>query len=222
MNLIQELEKTRDHYRMQVYSAKQMECIDQDVEELSCSGLVDRSLQVGDRVPNFNLPDVNDNSFVLQTLLESGPVVISFYRGMWCPYCSLELRALEEILPAIQSLGASLVSISPQTRWSTRSTIQQQNLTHIMLSDVGNQVAKQFGIVYQITESMRQTFAEFGLSLEKFNGDGAQELPVPATFVIAQAGIVAHRFVDPDFTKRLDPIEIVTVLSKLNKSSKLQ
>jgi peroxiredoxin len=221
-NLTQELVQASDYYRTQVYSAEQMERMDQDIEALSHSGFVNRSLQVGDRIPNFSLPDANGDLFELQTLLESGPTVISFYRGMWCPYCSLELRALEEILPTIQALGACLVSISPQTRRSTRSTSEQQNLTHIVLSDVDNQIARQFGIVYQITEPMRQVFEEFGLSLEKFNGSGAQELPVPAIFVVTQDGIIAHRFVDPDFTKRMDPVEIITVLSKLNKSRQPQ
>jgi|GEM_PF-126105 len=216
-NLIQELEKTRHYCRTQVYSTEQVIWIDQEVAELSHSGLVERSLQVGDRAPNFTLPDANGNSVELQQLLQSGPVVVSFYRGMWCPYCSLELRTLEGILPAIQSLGAFLVSISPQTRHSTRLTAEQQNLTHIVPRDVGNQVARQFGIVYQVTESMRQVFEEFGLSLEKFSGNGVEELPVPATFIIDPNGMVAHRFIDPDFTKRLDPVEIITVLYKLNK-----
>lgn len=219
MKLIEELAQIRHKQRTEVFSPEQIVQLDQDVEKLHDLRLVETSLQVGDFAPNFALTNADGELFQLTQLLENGAVVLSFYRGMWCPFCSLELRALEEILPAIQSLGASLVSISPQTRRSTRLTVQQENLTHPVLHDKGNQVARQFGIVYQVTESMQEILQGFGVSLRKFNGDQVNELPVPATFIIDQNGKIVYRFVDPDFTKRLDPVEIITILSRINKKA---
>lgn len=219
MKLTEELTEMRRRQRTEVFSPEQVVQLDKDVAKLHNLRLIETSLQVGDFAPNFALTNADGELFQLTQLLENGAVVLSFYRGMWCPFCSLELRALEEILPAIQSLGASLVSISPQTRRSTRLTVQQENLTHPVLHDKGNQVARQFGIVHQVSESMQEILQGFGISLTKFNGDHVNELPVPATFIIDQNGKIAYRFIDPDFTKRLDPVEIITILSRINKKA---
>jgi len=189
---------------------------DYDVEEIASSGIVKNSLQVGDRTPDFTLIDTQGETIQLQNLLRSGAVVVSFFRGDWCSYCSLELRALEEILPAILNLDASLISISPQTSRRRRMT-PEENLTHPILIDIGNQVARQFGIVYQMGESVRELYAEFNISVAMFNGDETYELPVPATFIIDKTGIIAYRYVDPDYRRRIDPIEIISVLAKLKQ-----
>jgi len=210
MNLTEELKKVSG------CNSYQSSLLDQSMEEIASSGMVQNSLQVGDRTPNFTLISTQGETVELQNLMRSGAVVISFFRGAWCSYCSLELRALEEILPAILNLKASLVSISPQTS-RQRRMIAEENLTHPILIDTGNQVAREFGIVYQMGESLRELYAEFNLPVARFNGDETYELPVPATFIIDSAGMIAYRYVDPDYRKRIDPVEIITVLTKLKQ-----
>ncbi len=189
--------------------------IGQSTETLGRSGITERSLKVGEPVPNFTLPNASGQPIQIQTLLAQGPVVISFYRGQWCPFCSLELAALQKALPEIKALNASLVAISPQTPDNTLSTVEKNNLEFEVLSDTGNQVAKQFGIVYQLSEEMREVQKGFGVHLSESNGDASYELPISATYVLRTDGRIVYAFTDPDFTKRLEPSEILAALKQL-------
>ncbi|MDJ0703536.1 MAG: peroxiredoxin-like family protein [Leptolyngbyaceae cyanobacterium MO_188.B28] len=184
-------------------------------EDLVKSGITDQSLNTGDTAPNFSLPNATGQTVAISDLLANGPVVISFYRGQWCPYCNLELRALQEALPEIQSLGAKLAAISPQTPDNSLSTTEKNELTFEVLSDVGNQVARQFGLVFSLPEELRPIYQGFGIDLPAHNGDKTFELPIPATYVIKSDGAIAHAFVDPDYTKRMDPADIVAALRSL-------
>ena len=183
--------------------------------ELISSGIVDQSLKVGDFIPNFILPNAFGESIEVQKLLASGPVVISFFRGSWCPFCNSELAALQQALPAIKTLGASLIAISPQTISYTISTVEKHELSYEVLSDRNNHIARQFGIVFQIPEAFRAVLTEKGHVLPRYNGDESFELPIPATFIVSQDGKVIYAFVDPDYTKRLDPVEIISVLRNI-------
>ncbi|NET68211.1 MAG: AhpC/TSA family protein [Moorea sp. SIO1G6] len=184
-------------------------------EDLANSGIVDNSLNVGDKAPNFTLPNAVGKLVELQDLLATGAVVISFYRGQWCPYCNLELRALQQILPQIQKLGATLVAISPQTPDNSLSTTEKNHLTFEVLSDVGNKIAKEFGLVFTVPEELRPVYQNFGIDLPAHNGDETFELPIAATYVINPDGTITHALVDLDYTKRLDPEEIVSALQTL-------
>ncbi|MHC0066412.1 peroxiredoxin-like family protein [Nostoc sp. UIC 10890] len=188
--------------------------------ELISSSMIDQTLKVGDIIPNFILPNSFGQSVEIEKLLTSGAVVISFFRGSWCPFCNLELAGLQQALPAIQTLGASLIAISPQTVRHTISTIEKHELTYEVLSDHSNMIARQFGIVFQIPESLRHILHEKGHVLPRYNGDESFELPIPATFVVSQDGKIVYAFVDPDYTKRLDPIEIVSILRNISIVSK--
>ncbi|QMS92383.1 AhpC/TSA family protein [Nostoc edaphicum CCNP1411] len=183
--------------------------------ELVYSGMIDQILKVGDIIPNFILPNAFGQLVEIEKLLASGAVVISFFRGSWCPFCNLELAGLQQALPAIQTLGASLIAISPQTTRHTISTVEKHELTYEVLSDRSNHIARQFGIVFQIPESLRPILNEKGHVLPRYNGDESFELPIPATFVVAQDGKIIYAFVDADYTKRLDPIEIVSILRNI-------
>ncbi len=217
MDLSEELKKVRDHTRSHLFSADQLVQLDQGIEDLRLSGIDQSSLQVGDRVPDFTLNDSTGEPLQLQNLLQSGAVVLSFFRGAWCPYCSLELQALEVILPTILDLQANLVSISPQTSRRSRLMVVDKKLTHPVLMDTGNQLARKFGIVHQVGDSLRDIYGGLDISLPTINGDETYELPVPAIFAIDQSGIIVYRFVDPDYSKRVDPVEIITILAKLRK-----
>lgn len=184
---------------------------------LSASGIAARALGAGDRAPDFALPDARGESIRLSTLLARGPVVLSFYRGGWCPYCNLELRALQRSLKEFQGLGASLVAVSPQTPDASLSTAEKNALAYPVLSDVGGTVAKAFGIAFDLTEELRPVYARFGHALPEVNGDESWVLPIPATYVIDRDGTIVLAYVDTDYRNRLEPSDIVATLTTLAK-----
>ncbi|AUT03165.1 alkyl hydroperoxide reductase [Nostoc sp. CENA543] len=221
MNFTESLEQISQSYIQNgIISTHAHSLIVKSINELVASEIVEQSLKLGDIAPNFVLPNAFSQSVELQKLLAQGAVVISFFRGHWCPFCSLELAALQQALPAIQGLGASLVAISPQTLHYTKLTVEKHEIEYEILSDRNNHVARQFGIVFKIPEYLRQVFQELGHVLPKYNGDESFELPMPATYVISQTGRVVYAFVNPDYTKRLDPIEIVSILKNISVVSK--
>ena len=183
------------------------------VVDLADSGIVNNSLKVGEKVPEFSLQNATGKTVDLKSLLGENSVVISFYRAGWCPYCNMELRGLQKYLPQITELGAKLIAISPETPDNSLSTTEKNELTFEVLSDVGNQVAKKFGLVFQVPEELRPIYQSFGIDLPAYNGDESFELPIPGTYVVATDGTVIDGFVDPDYTKRLDPEEIINVLT---------
>lgn len=185
------------------------------VEQLVASGAADRSLKEGAQAPDFTLPDAQGQMVTLSHLLERGPVVIAFYRGAWCPYCNLQLHAYQQALSQIQELGASLVAVSPQTPDHSLALAEKQALAFAVLSDAGNRVARQFGLVFSIDEAARAAHRQIGVDLPAYNGDESWELPMPGTFLVDQTGSVRLAFVDPNFTRRLDPSIIIAELKKL-------
>jgi len=169
-------------------------------------------------VPDFALPDTHGHVLALKTLLDRGPVVISFYRGGWCPFCNLELRGLQRVLPQIVQLGASLVAISPQLPDNSLSTEEKNQLTFPVLSDVGNIVAKCFGIVFTLPTALVDANKEMGRDLAEINGEaGAAQLPMPATFVLDKSGVIRLAVVEEDWSKRLDPDIVVDTVRGLDK-----
>jgi peroxiredoxin len=192
--------------------------MDRATEELIASRLKESALWEGDRVADFILPDVHGEPVRLQSLLDAGPVVISFYRGGWCPYCSIELRGLERALPEIKAHGASLVAISPQLPDNSLWTEEKNHLTFTVLSDVGNVIARRFGIVFQLPEDLLEAYEAFNHGLADMNGEeGATELPIPATYLLDSSGIIRLAFIEEDYTRRLDPQIILEALRELGK-----
>lgn len=196
-------------------STETLAVIDSAIEEVAASGIVEGSLEIGAKAPEFSLPDVTGGKVRLYDLLAKGPVVLTFYRGGWCPYCNLELRALQGILPEIKASGATLLAISPQTPDNSLSTAEKLELAFPVLSDVGNEVARTFGLVFTLPEALREVYSESGLDVASTNGDDSFELPVPATYVISGEGKVVWRFVDPDYTHRAEPADILAELRAL-------
>lgn len=180
------------------------------------SGIAENSLKVGDKAPDFNLPGATGEEVRLGQLLAKGPVILNFYRGGWCPYCNLELNAYQMLLQDINGLGASLVAISPQTPDNSLSTAEKSELKFQVLSDVGNKVAGQFGLVFQLPAELRELYNNFGIVLPKFNGDESWELPMPGTYVIDKDGTVAYAFADADYTKRAEPDEVIAKLKEIS------
>ena len=185
------------------------------IEQLITSGATEKALKEGAQAPDFTLPDALGNAVTLSHLLAQGPVVITFYRGEWCPYCNLELRAYQGVLPQLQELGATLVAISLQTPDHSLSLVEKQQLTFTVLSDVGNRVARQFGLVFTIEEAVRTAHRRIGANLPAFNGDDSWELPMAGTFLVDQSGTIRLASVDPDFSRRLDPSVVIAEIKEL-------
>ncbi|GHO47026.1 peroxiredoxin-like family protein [Ktedonospora formicarum] len=175
------------------------------IDQLLTLGIAEQALKEGEHAPDFTLPDALGNAMTLSNLLTRGPVILTFYRGAWCPYCNLQLHAYQQVLPQIQALGASLVAISPQTPDQSLSLAEKYGLAFAVLSDVGNQVARAYRLVFTIDEAVRTAHKQVGADLPTYNGDESWELPIPGTFLLDQSGTVRLAFVDPNYTHRLDP-----------------
>ena len=143
--------------------------------------------------------------------------MVTFYRGGWCPYCNIQLRAYQAVLPQIAALGARLVAISPQLPDQSLSTVQANELTFEVLSDVGNHAARRFGLVYALPEELRAALRSNNKALPGINGDDSWELPLPATYVISQDGRIALAYIEVDYRKRLEPGAILDALRSLQR-----
>jgi peroxiredoxin len=215
IKMTEELEKIRG-LRDRFVPVEQTAIMDRAIEDLIASGIRKSYLKIGDLVPNFTLPNTQGEPVHLQTLLEVGPVVISFYRGSWCPYCNIELRALQQALPDIERLRASILAISPELPDRQVVTEKEIALTFPVLSDVGNHVAKLFGIVYELPEDLLHVYRERGHELETVNGSpGANTLALPATFVVDKSGTVRLAYINEDYAKRLPTDDILDALGEL-------
>ena len=184
------------------------------VADLKARGIEAQAIRAGMAAPDFALPDTLGRTVSLAEALARGPVVLSFYRGRWCPYCCAELRALQFVLPQLKALGASLIAVSPELPDNSLSPLEKMVLDYSIVSDLGLAVARAYGLVFRLPEDMRGALLDAGLNLAKRNGDEGWELPIPATYVLAPSGLVRLAFVDADFTQRFEPQEIVTLLSE--------
>ncbi len=182
------------------------------IEELTAVFPFDRVLKVGDLAPEFTLPDATGESVSLLEVLASGPVVLTFYRGAWCPYCNIQLAAYERLLPEIAAAGGRLIAISPQRSEGSASMVEKNKLTFDVLSDGGNAVARAFGLTYVLPDDLKNAYASFGVDLSEINGDSSWELPIPATFVIGGNGRVRLAHAETDYRKRLSPEAILEAL----------
>jgi peroxiredoxin len=180
--------------------------------ELIASGQAERALKAGDVAPVFSLPDAQGNLVSSTELLARGALVVSFYRGVWCPYCNMELQALEQALPAFKARGASLVAISPQSQANSRKSQCQNGLGFPILSDSGNEVAAAFGLRFKLPDYLAELYLSLGNNLPVINGDQSWTLPMPGRFVIGQDGIIQYAEVNPDYTLRPEPTELLPAL----------
>ncbi|TVO71950.1 peroxiredoxin-like family protein [Sedimenticola selenatireducens] len=196
-------------------SPETIQTMGQATADLKASGIENRALGRGDQVPDFCLPNAQGNEVSLANALSHGPVVLSIYRGGWCPYCNLEIRALKAVLPEIEALGASLIAIAPEMPEKTYEMGERHTPGFEILSDVGNRVSRQFGLVFSLPETIRTIYAGFGIDLPACNGDASFELPLPATYVVRTDGQIAYGFVNADYTKRMEPAEIIQALKSL-------
>jgi peroxiredoxin len=178
------------------------------------SGILDKALNIGDKAPNFTLNNALNQPVSLYNTLENGPVVLTWYRGGWCPYCNITLHHLQEHLPEFKKAGATLLALTPELPDNSLNTSEKNNLEFTVLSDIGNTVGKTYGVVFELTKEVASIYQE-GFGLNQKNGDNSNELPLAATYVIDKKGLIQYAFLDADYKERAESKEIVSALNKL-------
>ncbi|SIS75762.1 peroxiredoxin-like family protein [Salimicrobium salexigens] len=188
----------------------------QAIEELEASD-EGKGLSRGTKAPDFTLPAADGTNVRLYEKLKQGPVIMTFYRGSWCPYCNMELRAYQQIVNEIHEEGAELIAVSPETPDQSLTTQEKHDLEYVVLSDKGNEVAGQFNLVYQLPDYLVDVYKEKGLNVDEHNGDDRWKLPVSATYIIDTDGTIAYEYTKSDYKDRAEPSEVLQELKALRK-----
>ncbi len=183
------------------------------VTELKDKRLTANILPVGSTIPEFRLSDDDGKTVSSSDLLIKGRLVLCFIRGRWCPFCVAQMEAMNLVLPEIQQAGATLAAISPQTVKQSFFMRDQHKLRFPLLSDAGNEVARQFGLTYRVPDEQRAVYQRAFVNLPFVNGDESWELPIPATYIIDRDGSVLYASANEDYTERPEPEDIVRVLA---------
>lgn len=212
MNLTDQLSERRNN-RAKTVPAEKRAIMENSVAKLKAQNLNAKALATGQKMPPFTLKNVEGNAVSLVDF-QSDFLVVSFYRGGWCPYCNMELKALQDILPELKALNAELIAISPETPDNSLTTSQKNELTFSVLSDIDNTYAKSLGLVFQLPKDLQGVYKESGLELEKHNGNSDFELPMPATYILNKDREVIYSFVLEDYTERLEPLTILEIIKK--------
>lgn len=186
------------------------------IVELRDSGIVGRAIRTGDAAPRFILPSATGEKVELSALTDKGPVVVVWYRGGWCPYCNITLKAYQDRLDEIDGLGATLVAISPELPDKSLDTQQKNELRFQVLSDVGNRVAREYGVLFSLNDQLHKAYQD-GFDLHSYNGDDTGGLPLAATYVIGTDGEVKWHFLSADYRERAEPQDVIDALRSLKR-----
>ena len=185
------------------------------LEAVENSGIVAAAKQVGDTAPAFTLTNAEGKPVALEDYLKKGPVVLTWYRGGWCPYCNLTLHQLQEELPNFKASGANLIALTPELPDQSMSTAEKHDLQFEVLSDVGNKIARRYGIVFKLTDEVAAMYNK-SFDMNSYNGDDSNELPLAATYIISQEGKIVYAFLDADYRNRAEPSELTDFLETKN------
>jgi peroxiredoxin len=185
------------------------------IKAVEASGVVKAAKQVGDRAPDFSLGNGQGKPTALRDLLKQGPVVLTWYRGGWCPYCNLTLRALQKVLPDIHAAGAQLVALTPELPDKSAETTVKNRLQFEVLTDLNHAAARDYGLIFKLTPEVRDLYQKH-FNLTDFNGAGAgnDQLPLAATYIIGQDGVIRYAFLHPDYRERAEPDGLVSFLNE--------
>ena len=187
-------------------------------KKLQDEKLSKNALKKSDSVKGFSLPNaVGENISLDEILKENDFAVINFYRGVWCPYCNLELKALQDKFEEFKSLGAQLIAISPQTPDASMTTKEKNELEFEVLSDKGNKIAKEFGLVFSLADELKPIYISFGIDIPTNNNEDSYELPMPATYIIDKNKEIVFAYIDEDYTKRCEPQDVVDAIKNYGK-----
>lgn len=192
------------------------EVFDRSIQDFLEAGVPAETIKAGDLLEPFTLDDATGTAVSLDQIVETGPAVIVFYRGGWCPYCNLALRTYQrELLPRLGVFRARLVAISPQTPDQSLSTAEKAGLEYTVLSDPGSRLAQHIGIAFQQADEVLAAQRQLGLDLAQVNAEGATHLPRPTVLVVDQGRTVRFVDVQPDYTARTEVADIVAALTAL-------
>ncbi|WP_298146575.1 peroxiredoxin-like family protein [Flavobacterium sp.] len=181
------------------------------IDELVENQMSSNALRQGDYSIDFMLKDAAGNTVSLKEKLKQGRVVLTWYRGGWCPYCNLTLRNLQSFIPEFEKRNTKLVALTPELPDHSLTTKEKNELTFDVLTDINNEVARKYGLVFKVSDEVNSFYKKFHDLLD-FNGGSGDELPLTATYVIEQNGLISYSFVDVDYRKRAEPAEIVAHL----------
>ena len=188
----------------------------QATADLEATGIGEGILKAESPAPEFQLPNQNGALVSSKELLKNGPLVVTFYRGMWCPYCNTDLSNLKRYKGQLEELGASMLSISPQLPEFNKQITERHRLNFDLLTDSGNEVAAKFGLKWEMVDPLKALYRDnFGIKLPDFNGENSWTLPVPARFIIGTDGIIKYAEYAVDYTKRPNPDVVVEALQSL-------
>ncbi|MBZ0166041.1 MAG: AhpC/TSA family protein [Candidatus Omnitrophica bacterium] len=184
------------------------------IDLVASSGVLQTAKNVGDIAPDFELISISGERIALGNMLKYGPVVLTWYRGEWCPYCNIHLQEYQKYLDTFESAGATLIAISPQTPDYSISTQQKNELGFHVLSDTRHEVAERYGIAYRVPTIVQERFAG-RIDLDQYSGESSKRLPLSVTYVIDTDGMISYAFIDPDYKKRAEPEAVLDAVRKL-------
>jgi peroxiredoxin len=186
------------------------------ITDVTRQNVVTNAKKNDDKAPNFSLTNAVGKEVQLSDYLKKGPVVLTWYRGGWCPYCNMTLHYLQEQLQEIHLKGANLLALTPELPDKSMSTTEKHQLQFEVLSDVGNKVGREYGIVFKLTDAVADHYQK-AFDLHAYNGDESDELPLAATYVIDQEGTVVYTFLDAEYRNRAEAKDILAALDSLKK-----
>jgi peroxiredoxin len=208
--------KARSLESAQKFSDEKKKIYADGIEAVANSGVLQNALKVGDTALDFTLTNASGKAVTLYDELKNGPVILTWYRGGWCPYCNISLHFLQERLPDFKAAGASLFALTPELPDKSLSTAEKHSLDFEVLSDVGNAVGRNYGLIFKLTDGVAEMYNN-AFDLNTYNGDESNELPLAATYVIDTDGTIKFAFLDADYRNRAEPDDIIEAVNKLTK-----
>lgn len=209
------LAKQIEHFNQELSSQLPQDILDafgKSIEDLKTGKFEENSIQIGDQIPEFSLPNALGKIVSSEEILKNEKIVLAFYRGGWCPYCNLELKFLQDSLIRIKNKGAALIAVSPQSPDHSLSMIEKNNLEFEVLTDIDNNFAKKLGIVFQLQDFVLPYYKGLGIFLSDFNKNNDNTLPIPAVFVVDKNRVVTYRFLDVNYMNRVDVEKLIEAL----------
>jgi peroxiredoxin len=210
-SLEQQLNEQKEGFNAKADSAKKR-AYEEGIQAVVNAQITINALQKGEKAQDFTLTNATGEQISLYQELKKGPVILMWYRGGWCPYCNLTLRAMQSMLPAFKAGGAQLFAITPESPDKSLSTAEKNELQYEILTDKDNALARNYGVVFKLTDDVKKYY-EDGFGLSEYNGNDKGELPLAATYVIGTDSIVTFAFLDADYRNRAEPIEVLNALT---------
>lgn len=203
----------QDKASSQGVSKEKKDLMKKAIDDLRRSDILKKAIKKGDSAPQFILNDVHGKKVSLKELLKNGPIVLTFYRGVWCPICNKQLSSYQGILPKIRAAGAELVAVSPELPDSGIKTEEKNKITFTILTDSNNRVATNYGLVFKLNDKIKKLYKEYGIDLQQNQGNEEWQLPIPATYVIGRNGKIKWAFLDVDYKNRATTDDILKALN---------